>query len=53
MQIQLGVNTAKDLEECLLQINPSLAKEARKTLDLNKSEICGDWKRSCDKGTEE
>lgn len=28
----------KDVTERLLQINPSLAKEARKVLDMNKSE---------------
>ena len=28
----------KDVTERLLQINPSLAREARKVLDMNKSE---------------
>lgn len=35
----------KDVTDRLMQINPTLAKEARKVLDVNKSErhIRGDW----------
>ena len=38
---QFGVSKStvhKDVTERLLQINPSLAREARKVLDMNKSE---------------
>ncbi len=38
---QFGVSKStvhKDVTERLLKINPSLAKEARKVLDINKSE---------------
>jgi len=34
----LVTTTHKDVTDRLAQINPSLAKEARKVLDLNKSE---------------
>ena len=38
---QFGISKStvhKDVTERLMQINPSLAKEARKVLDVNKSE---------------
>ena len=38
---QFGISKStvhKDVTERLLQINPALAKEARKVLDINKSE---------------
>lgn len=38
---QFGISKStvhKDVTERLIQINPSLAKEARKVLDVNKSE---------------
>ena len=38
---QFGISKStvhKDVTERLMQINPSLAKEARKILDINKSE---------------
>ena len=34
----LVTTTHKDVTERLIQINPSLAQEARKVLDMNKSE---------------
>ena len=38
-QIRISKSTVqKDVTERLLQINPSLAREARKVLDMNKSE---------------
>lgn len=37
-QFQIVTTTHKDITERLLQINPSLAGEARKILDVNKSE---------------
>ena len=37
-QIEIITTAHKDVTERLLQINPSLAKEARKVLDTNKSE---------------
>ena len=36
--IQIVTTTHKDVTERLMQINPTLAKEARKVLDVNKSE---------------
>ena len=36
--IKTGTNAHKDDAKELLQINPSLAREARKVLDMNKSE---------------
>ena len=35
---QLATTIHKDVTERLMQINPGLAKEARKVLDVNKSE---------------
>lgn len=35
---QIVTTVHKDVTERLMQINPSLAKEARKVLDVNKSE---------------
>ena len=54
---QFGISKStvhKDVTDRLMQINPALAKEARKVLDVNKSErhICikrehkGRWERS-------
>lgn len=37
-QIKIITTAHKDVTERLLQINPSLAREARKVLDMNKSE---------------
>lgn len=37
-QFQIVTTTHKDVTERLSQINPSLAAEARKVLDVNKSE---------------
>lgn len=37
-QFQIVTTKHKDVTERLLQINPSLAAEARKVLDVNKSE---------------
>ncbi len=38
-QFRISKSTVhKDVTERLLQINPSLAREARKVLDMNKSE---------------
>lgn len=37
-QFKIIMTVHKDVTERLLQINPSLAKEARKVLDTNKSE---------------
>ena len=39
---QFGISKStvhKDVTERLMQINPTLAKEARKVLDVNKSEL--------------
>ena len=39
-QFRISKSTVhKDVTERLLQINPSLAQEARKVLDMNKSEV--------------
>ena len=35
---QIVTTTHKDVAERLMQVNPALAKEARKVLDVNKSE---------------
>lgn len=35
---QIVTTTHKDVTERLIRINPTLAKEARKVLDVNKSE---------------
>ena len=37
-QFKIITTAHKDVTERLLQINPSLAREARKVLDMNKSE---------------
>lgn len=37
-QFKIIMTVHKDVTERLLQINPSLAREARKVLDTNKSE---------------
>lgn len=37
-QFQIVTTKHKDVTERLLQINPALAAEARKVLDINKSE---------------
>ena len=37
-QFKIITTEHKDVTERLLQINPSLAREARKVLDMNKSE---------------
>lgn len=37
-QFKIITTVHKDVTERLLQINPSLAREARKVLDMNKSE---------------
>ena len=37
-QFKIIMTVHKDVTERLLQINPSLAREARKVLDMNKSE---------------
>ena len=47
---QFGISKStvhKDVTERLSQVNPTLAREARKVLDVNKSErhIRGDWQR--------
>ncbi len=36
--LQVHITIHKDVTERLMQINPTLAKEARKVLDVNKSE---------------
>lgn len=37
-QFQIVTTVHKDVTERLVQVNPSLAKQARKVLDINKSE---------------
>lgn len=37
-QFQIVTTVHKDVTERLMQINPALAKQARKVLDVNKSE---------------
>ena len=37
-RFQIVTNIHKDVTERLVQVNPSLAAEARKVLDVNKSE---------------
>ena len=38
MPFQIVTTVHKDVAERLMQVNPALAKEARKVLDINKSE---------------
>ena len=38
ISFQIVTTVHKDVTERLMQINPSLAREARKVLDINKSE---------------
>ncbi len=38
ISFQIVTTAHKDVTERLMQINPSLAREARKVLDINKSE---------------
>ncbi len=38
ISFQIVTTIHKDVTERLMQINPSLAREARKVLDINKSE---------------
>lgn len=37
-QFQIVTTTHKDVTDRLIRVNPNLAKEARKVLDINKSE---------------